>query len=239
MGFSAPSQRLATAIGDGTSTSLAITLTNNPTAGNLVIVMMLDEGGANTSLTSLQDANGNSYTVASPFVGHYGRCWVGYFNSVPSNASQNLTVVFPFAPGSGLLDVFAVEVPVSGGSVIFDQFVGSSPNSSSPVTSPSFTPFQAGEFFYSAVDIVHTTTGVGGSWTSGGSNNVNGNADEYQISGTGSTTTVNYTFTGAAGFSDAVVACFIFSASSTNPAFEDDSFNVILVPPVDPIISVW
>jgi hypothetical protein len=153
--------------------------------------------------------------------------WCAYLLAAPSNADKTITVTFPNAVGTNLVDLFCIEVPIAGGTASFDQFVGQNIGTPPPITAPNITSLAAGEFLYAAIDASFTVTGAGSPWTDGGSN-ANHNRDQYDASSTSGTVSVNFQGTGAnSASSDVAAVAFAFTPSAPLPL----SLNLAEIPP--------
>jgi hypothetical protein len=233
----------------GTATSghatVASVLTSAPTTGNLVCVVITAQGSI--TLNSVKDnaSPNNSYTItpnspSSANDGTAGSCWLAYLLSAPSNANPTITATFS-ANSVGTLDIWAEEFSVTGGSQTFDKDVIGSGTSGTTINTPSITPTNANSLLFSGASVENQISAPAagatlGVWTgSAGGISASGNQAEYDLSASGATA-VQYTQ--SSGHWDAMVMSFFISAGAS-VTFEDDSFNVVLVPPIEPTISVW
>jgi hypothetical protein len=246
VGFSSPIQRIATTVGGSTTPNAAFGV--NPTTGNLVVVVLILGDTSNTTLTSLKDGNGNSYTINNSFtIGTYAfakKAWVCSLAVAPSNANKTLTATFPNSVGAGKLDFAALEVPVAGGTASYDTSVEyDTATAANIVNLPSITPSGSSEFLYAVTDVSQAfgTFTAGSPWTLGsaalggaqpfGSNQTK--TDEW-INGASAAQAVSWTLSGGNNGSwAAVAAAFSFSASGaaapTVPNQDDNNGMMIML----------
>jgi parallel beta-helix repeat protein len=205
-----------------TGTAGSVTLTNNPTTGNLVVVAI--KFYDSISGLSVKDSNNNVYTLVpdnSPS-SYVGPVWMAYLLSAPANASKIINATWT---NSVYSVVWGDEFhPATGTSITYDRDAqAQSGGPSTTPNTPTITPSTAGSLLYSGLSNSVSGTnapaanGTLGVWTgSGGGPNTShpGNA-EYVLAATGATA-VNYT-TGS-GVWSALVAAFTLANSDTGTA---------------------
>ena len=181
-------------------TSGTVTLTNNPTQGNLVCVC-IQLNSENAPIT-VKDANNNTYTQSpnSPSSNTTNNALTAqfYLLNAPANASKTINVTWTGTnTGSGMADEFSV----TGGTAAFDTDVASSPTytiTAGNVNAPTITPSGSGELLYASAEGVGSITSptVGGSspangWTGGSGGNAagasTGGQAEYILSASAAT----------------------------------------------------
>ena len=218
MAIALVSGQSALAFAASPATTVNVVLTNNPTAGNLVVVGFLDEGAAGT--LSVADSNSNSYTAAGTLftvtVPGNGRMNIFYLVNAPANASKTITCT---TTSGANLNAFAAE---------FSGAVTSSPLDGTPqtasaganntaITTPSITTTVNGDLIFGLAFAGGTITAVGGSFTFvGGGADSNGNAAEWMVQSTAGAQAVNYTQSPSALWSG-MVAAFKAAATAQTP----------------------
>jgi hypothetical protein len=193
------------------SATLVLTLPNNPTTGNFVVVGVID--GASSTI-SVADANSNSYTATtgSPFAGSGAGIGIYYLANAPSNASKTITIT-----------VGSASAGVLGWVAEFSGVATSSPQEQTPQTSyyagpgtainlPSITTTHNGDLLISIVN-TSAITSANSPWTAMGSI-IFGNLTEYDIQATAGAQATNFT-SSASNHWDGMIASFVASGGST------------------------
>jgi len=189
-----------------TAVTATVTLTNNPSQGNLVCIgISLASASVLINEMVVKDSNGNVYMASpsspTPIQSGSGSCWLFYLLSAPANATKTITATWT---GSGSGAIWADEFHISVGTAVFDKDAvgtasGNSIFQSTTIDSPSITPTYQGSLLYSTAapsggtGISAPTAGAAlGNWTGASGAITNGRMSEYDLSATG-TTSVNYT----------------------------------------------
>jgi hypothetical protein len=206
-------------------TTCTATLPSNPPTGSTVKFGLVawNSGGPTPTLTSIQDANGNSYmlTPGSPSNTQYatsGEAWIGYILSAPPNALAAITATFSSSiyHANCFADVAQVA---SGYTPVFDGDTAGSGTTGTAINTPSFTPATSQEDVYVVGINTNFISAAGSPWAT--------NAPIYPASGystmgaaTGwvenQTSTVNPNMTGnSSGAWDTIIAAFKAAASGS------------------------
>lgn len=195
-------------------TTLAVTLSANPTTSDLVVCGFAFASGIGSF--AFADSVPNSYTI-TPGSPHYGivKNYVAYLLSAPSGATKVLTATW--TTGSAALincDEFIDSTPghQTYDSTAGDAFKGTGTGSGTNINLPSFTPTTAGELLYGFVindtgTITAPTSGATlGVWT-GSTVDSLGSASEYDLSAS-TATAANYTSSNSGATYDATIVGF-------------------------------
>jgi hypothetical protein len=181
------------------SSTLVLTLPNNPTPGNLVCLGFQWADGVNlsTGITSILDSNNNSYTLTpnspSSTEGLDGATYLAYLLSAPSNATKTVTITFARTTGQG--SGFIKEFNSSVGGVTFDKDVVGTGTTGTTVNTPTLTPKTSGELFYGYAQVTGHISALAGAWV--GTDTLPttfGDADGYILSES-SATAIDFTQT--------------------------------------------
>lgn len=197
----------------GPVTTRNVVLPNNPTAGNIVVVLCAFPSG--NSITSIKDSVPNTYTAAATlFTANSNSVNIYYLPNVPSGATKTITITTSSVTG----DWWAFE---------FSGVVTSSPLDGTPQTAaqpsgatystPSITPTVSGDLLVSVSGTNGDISGVNGSWIAASTLPTSvGMGGEYQIlTGSGATATgftLSLSNTGAG-----MIAAFKAAASTGPP----------------------
>jgi len=194
---------------------LTATLSTAPIQGNLVCVAITAIPGSSLTLSTVKDANGNSYTVtpSSPSNAQSasaGETWLAYLLSAPTNASATVQATFTTAPPVGSR-MYIDEFSVTGGVQVFDKDAVGSGTAGTTINTPTIVPAFASELLYAAVSLAQTITAAGSPWTLGFG--FSGTGNEYDLSSS-SSTPVNFSqnFSGAW---DSMAMAFYISGPAT------------------------
>lgn len=204
-----------------------LTLTSNPTVGNLVAISW--HGNTVTGLTC-KDGNNNPYTNSpnSPNT-HLGQNdWLAYLAEAPANADKNITCTWTTAVASNIYgDEFS---PNSGNKLVFDKDASGNGNTGTNINSPSITATNSGSLLYaSAVSQAAITAPAAdatiGVWTGGHGGPQGNSMNEYCLTcGTGAVA-VNMTQTNNDIWTAMSMAFF---ESSNQPGFTGLPKTVLL-----------
>jgi hypothetical protein len=212
--------------GDGVAvTSVSVTMTSVPTAGNLMCVCVSVTASSFPSVT-VTDGNGNVYTAGphSPETAAIPSMGWFYLYQVPGTITSK-TITATFASNAEYWTMLADEFnPSTGYVAVFDQDKAATGTSGTFIQVPSITPAASGELLYGMLsDCYHSSVQTG--WVAGGSQAANNGTtyylqSEYILSSTGSATGVYW-----AGIStsspDNVTAVMAFKTAASitaNPA---------------------
>jgi len=221
--------------GDGTATSMTITLGANPTQGNLVAVGLAMYGpSALPSSISIKDSNNNAYQLTpDSAVNGTQLTLVAYLLYAPSNATKTINVTWTNgAYTAGWADEFH-----NSDSAVYDKDAvkaGGTATTNTPYTInlPSITPAHSGELLYSVGNPSNNITAPAagatlGGWTgaAGGIDSSYGSDAEYILSSSGSPAVDFTDNTSGDGYSTAVMAFYsgIYTASPTETHTASDS----------------
>ena len=209
--------------GNGSATSLTITLGSTPTAGNLICVGLNLAGKTTLPTTiSIKDSNSNAYQL-TPDTATNGTALaaVAYLLVAPSNATKTINVSWT----NGAYGVGWAEEFHSGDSAVYDKDAVKSSGTATTGTPytinlPSITPAYSGELLYSVANPHNNITAPAsgatlGGWT-GAAGGIDSNYDstaEYILSASGATA-VDYT-DNTSGDSYAAAAMAFYSGTYT------------------------
>ncbi len=198
------------------ATSRNVVLTNNPTTGNLVVVLFTS--GFSTLIAGLaaKDSSNNSYvlTSKSPFLANVQNAAILYLKNAPANATKTITV--SWTSGTGVAgDIWALEF--SGVDTVspFENDATGSPASASTYTTPSYTTLNDGDLLVSAAGSGGTISGVGTPFTAAtGIPTAQGEGGEYFIQTTHGAQAVAYTLS-VNGSGAVIIAAFKAASGDT------------------------
>ena len=182
----------------GSATSgktVAVTLANNPTAGNVVALAILyySGGASGTTISSIKDANNNSYTVTANSPSVYdsgaGQIFLAYRLPAPANASKTITVTFVGTIVTAA--VWADEFAASGGTATFDSDIRGT-GTGTGINTPTISVSGASELLYSGVAYQNTVTAAKSPWVQNTKGPIFGNDAAYLLGVSGSTA-ISYT----------------------------------------------
>jgi len=183
----------------GSGTTVNVTLTSAPTAGNAVICAV--EIYPNTlTISSIVDNAGspNSYTVTpnspSKVQAAAVQIFFAYLLNVPASAGATITVT---ASGSITFASYlgCEEFHRSSGTWTFDTDITGNGAPSTAVNAPSITPAAAGELLYAVVTTEGSVavTSANSPWTAGGAGTNTYSRAEYILSGASGATATDFT----------------------------------------------
>jgi hypothetical protein len=179
-------QATATNVANGASTTLTVTLTNNPGLGDLVCVGFTwfdGSAGLPASLT-VQDSNGNVYvpTPNSPTgFNAMAQNYIFYLLDAPANASKTITATYtdPGAGGATIMDVD--DFALSAGKALLDTDSTGSGTGTTAINSPTVVRNGNSELLFSYYVSEFGVTSVNAPWTQGAID-ADGNATGYILS---------------------------------------------------------
>lgn len=198
------------------TTSMTITLTSNPTLGDLVCVAVTP-AVAVTAMTC-KDSNNNSYTATpsspSTIETGAGQVWLFYLLSAPSNATKTLTVAWTTSSDAG---GWADEFSYGTQTCTFDKDASGVGTTGTTINLPSITPTNSGSLLYAAAAAggtisAPTANATLGSWTGSGGAITDGDMAEYDLNASGATA-VQFTQT-SGNWSALAMAFFLTTPSS-------------------------
>lgn len=171
-------------------TVLNVVLPAAPGLGNLVVVGVVNGGGA-INMTAA-DSNGNVYTATPAsgviFAGGFARAWVFYLKSAPANASATIRLTASSATDiTGHAAEFTGQDKIAPIDVEATHF---SATSSTNINDPTITPNFDGDLLFSIC--AANISSANSPWTGIGSI-VNGNYAEYLIQGTKAARAISFT----------------------------------------------
>jgi len=214
------------------ATTISCTLPNNVVAGDIVTFSLFDVSGAGSSisLTSVKDANNNSYAVTphSPttYTSGLGMMWQGY-NLTPPAGATTLTAIVGTAAN---LRLTVDESKPSGGSPAFDLDVAASnAGPGTAMNSPAITTTGSGELEIAGLVPVAAITSMDPPWTAAPEFvSGQGTGQEYILSSSGTSTPVAGTATTNAGWS-AMISAFSIIANSTGTVWTSSNPGVATI----------
>jgi len=194
------------------SSSVVLTLPNNPTNGNLVVVGVTP----GTATLTVSDGNSNSYTLTPHSVcnqgGSAGISAIAYFQNV-SNGSKTITAT---STGSSSVQAWAAEFSGAATSGVLETDIcatAANNGGSSVLTTPSITTANNGDLLWGAVSVTNTVDSVRSPWTLVSAIE-SGNASEYYIQPSAGAQTVGYNLSGDQAYASIEAA---FKASGAAP----------------------
>jgi hypothetical protein len=187
-----------------------VTLPNNPTTGNLVVVSIFTQFASGITIA---DANGNSYvaTTNSPqsdgnFSMNHG---IWYLQNAPANASKTINATVTAA--GTINDVFMWAAEYAGAQTASvlegDAFHINIGTSQTNVNDPSMTTTNDGDLLWAAAQLANSLTSANSPWTAVATTLFNNGAEDL-IQTTHGAQAVSWT-QGTAGVWTAHMAAFI------------------------------
>jgi hypothetical protein len=192
----------------GTATTITVTLTNNPTLGNFVVICGTNSTAGSTM--TAKDSNNVTYTATSKtrFTGTVGAVGIFYLPSAPSNATKTITITYG---SSGDVNAWAAEFTrVATSSPFENDASANSAANNTAITTPSYTSVADGNLYIAACIAGQSITSANSPWTGIGVVR-NGNFAEYLIQATHAARAVDYTQSPSGSWSGLVAA---FKAAS-------------------------
>jgi hypothetical protein len=206
-------------------TTCSVTLSAAPTLGNLVLVTVYFYSGSTSPTCTIQDSNGNNYTLSptSPYQppgagGAYGLIWFGYILSAPSNASATITATFSLTvPGTGIALMRAEEFFFGNCTALFDTDIGGTGSGSTTINSPSITPSHSGELLYAFGVPASQIVTANSPWTQDSAGIDGNDCDaEYILSSASGATAINFTANTTGVWSAMAIAFKLVSLTTWN-----------------------
>ena len=193
------------------NTQIVLTLPNNPTPGNLVIVGII----STSPITSVKDSSNNSYTStpSSPFsiVSGYSLS-IFYLQNAPSNATKTITIII--SP-LGVIYSYVSEVSGAAISSVFErEATYNLATAQAVINAPTITTTNNGDYLFSIVFAGSNLVSVDRPW-SGVSSLVNWAGAEDLIQSNAGSVTVAFTQVSSVGWSSMVAA---FKAATSTPS---------------------
>jgi len=176
--FTAVQSNSNISLSPSSDTTISVTLTSAPTAGNNVTCLYYtyNEGDTTAPTVTVADNAGtpNNYTVETPVTNGAGGDFIGiaYLLSAPSGAGSTVTATFSETT-AGYAYIGCFETHRSSGTWTFDSYTttpspaGGTSSGSGVITSPSCTVTGANDFLYSGAwgQAVFNTPTAGSPWT--------------------------------------------------------------------------
>lgn len=200
----------------------SVVLTNNPTAGSLVVVLLAQGSSTWPSGVVIKDANNNTYTATTktPFTGNSQGCGIFYLKNAPANALKTITLTW--TSGVAASDMWALEFSGADTTAPFENDATSTNISASTYTLPSYTSVNDGDLYVSCCGCNGTISGVGSPFTAAtGIPTAEGLGGEYFVQTTHGARAVAYTLS-VNGTGCSIVAAFKVAASG-------DTFGNVMV----------
>lgn len=168
MSFSPTSGQHAYQIATGSST-VVVVLTNNPTPGNVVVVAGFFQDPAQAfSIVSIQDSNGNAYTVPTNGTESSqptapGAAFEAYLLSAPSNATKTITVTF--GQLGAFSAAFTAEFTVGSGPAIFNAAPVPATGTGTAINGPTVTQNGNGDLLTAYAVHADAVNSANSGWT--------------------------------------------------------------------------
>src|SRR5580765_8516525 len=214
------------------ATGQSVVLTNNPTAGNLVIALVAIGNGSFPAGFAVKDANNNTYVATSktPFKGANGQSsGIFYLANAPANALKTITATWTSGNSSG--DIWALEFSGANTVAPFENDATAKPVSASTYTTPSYTSLTDGCLYVSAAGCNGTISGANGVWTAATEIPTSeGEGGEYFIQTTHGAQAVGYALS-TNGTGSVIVAAFK-AAETATPDASQSTDNPVTLPSV-------
>ena len=167
MAFSYTQAFVKTEVG-ASQTTAAKALTSNPTAGNVVVAILLWFSGGTTPGASFQDGNGNAFTLATSSPSNARATTAGTvdlaFLIAPANAEKTITATFNSTGGGGIATLWVGEFGVSGGTASRDTDASGTGSSGTALNTPTLANAASSLLVVAAVSD-HQVSTVDSPWT--------------------------------------------------------------------------
>ncbi len=208
-------------------TPFTATLTNNPTTGNLVVVLA-STSGANTIATfTVQDGavSPNTYTPTTNsqlLCTNIGNAYVGiWYFIATATANKAISITLSSAAANGL-DIWVAEFSGNAASSPLDtDAISITATTNTACTTPSIAPAGSGELFVNIIQPATAITAVNAPWTAIGTfaTSKTGAAAAFVINAGSGSEAVNDTQSGT-GVWGAIEAAFLpVAAGGSNQGF--------------------
>ncbi len=205
------------------STTLTVTLPNNPATGDLVVVGFTWANGASTqpSVPTVVDSSSNSYTISpkspsSTQGAGAGFAYAFYLLSAPSTATKSIKATYQ-STGGGAVHAAILQIDdfnVTGSISFFADAVGAS-SSGGTINNPTITSGAAGDLLFCHATPANSISTVNSPWTKGVIDS-DGQATGYILSASTGGTAVN--MTQVSGAWDSIALAFTTSSGATSAA---------------------
>src|SRR5580765_6505857 len=194
----------------------SVVLTNNPTTGNFVVVLVAIGNSSFPAGFAIKDANNNTYaaTTKTPYNGGNSQSsGIYYLKNAPANALKTITATWSSGNASG--NLFALEFSGVDTTSPFENDATANPASGSTyTTTPTYTSLNDGDLYVSATGCNGTISGANGVWTAAaGIPTAEGEGAEYFIQTTHGAQAVGYALS-ANGTGAAIIAAFKAATSA-------------------------
>lgn len=196
--------------GSGTANTVnsSQTVLTSVTTGDLVVCSVLDYGSSSPTNSVSDGTNTYHATPNSPSddtTSFHRHVWIYYSIGVTGG-----TLTITSNPSDNAEAIYCNNIHVSGPAVVFDaDAAAGNSTGTTPANTPCLTPSVSGEFEYSNVNFVSVTAWSPNSpWSPGAEATAHSSYDGYILSGTISSTCVNFTGSGNTGGWSAMTAAF-------------------------------
>lgn len=169
-------------------TTCTVTLPNNPTAGNFVVVLFSFDNNTST-ITSIKDTAGtpNNYTLTtntpyrntSSFGGTTNTTGIAYLPNVPSGATKSITITLNVAPSN--TNLWAAEFSGVAISPFENDAINHSSTAGTTINLPTYTTLNAGDLLVATCFVSGAVSSANSPWTEISTLPASGNAAEYTI----------------------------------------------------------
>lgn len=199
--------QLATITGGFGLNNTTISLPNDPTPGNFVVIGTVSNL-TSTNPTTVADSNGNNYvpTLSTPFAGSSQKLGIFYLENTPGNATKNITIT-EASVTTGFQVLFAAEFTTVDLASSFEgdaavTFGG--PNAT--INAPSITSINNGDLLIGVTDSYDTLISANSPWNAIAITAQQSGA-EYYIQPAAGPQAVNFTQASSVPW-DAMIAAF-------------------------------
>lgn len=190
MAIALVSGQVAVAENTTTTATLTVTLPNNPTPGNLVVVLF-NWSSTTPTFSSIKDnaATPNSYTLTSKspyqntasFGGSTNTTGIAYLANVPSGATKSITLTISATVTSGAMNVWAAEFSGAATSPFENDATNHSSTAGTTINLPTYTTLNAGDLLVGTCFVSGAVSSANSPWTEISTLPASGNAAEYYI----------------------------------------------------------
>lgn len=183
--------------------ALTVTLPNNPTVGNLVVVVFNFSSNTNT-ISSIKDSAGtpNNYTLTSKtpyqntatFGGAGNTTGIAYLQNVPAGATKSITITT--TPSNTALDIWAAEFSGAATTSVFENdATNNSSVAGTTINLPTYTTLNNGDLLIGGCFVSGAVSSAGAPWTEISTLPASGNGAEFTIKAVAGAQAVNWAAT--------------------------------------------
>ena len=175
------------AVAEATSAAVTVTLPNNPTPGNLVVVLFSFNNNT-TTISSIKDTAGtpNNYTqtTKSPYIntstfgGNDNTIGIAYLANVPVGATKSITITLSV---SQIIDLWAAEFSGAAISPFENDATNHSSTASTTINLPTYTTLNNGDLLVAVNFVSGAVSSANSPWTEISTLPASGSGAEYTI----------------------------------------------------------